>query len=231
MTGSALKSSSVCLRVFVTYVKPALACVADAGIPNAEVCSIAFHAGLQPIHQTYSAVIYSFARSGQLQQAEGVLGQMPETQMRSGWLVLVKQLLARGHTEAAQTCLQQRSRQWLPDADIYEHIIRNVCKDQTDDALYLLEPHFRQQQAAAAALSENGGFDAASAVQTGFGHSSDLPADDPLAGQLPSTGATVDSIWADMKVRLSSTSHAQSIPHLLCTLQKASCVAAFAFLA
>lgn len=102
-------------------------------------------AGLQPIQQSYCALIHSSVRSGQLRLAEEVLHQMKESRISSypGWLVLTKQLWAKGHTDLAQAYLRERQQDWQVDGDLYEHILRHVCLHPGDNAAYLLNPDFK----------------------------------------------------------------------------------------
>lgn len=140
-------------------------------------------AGLQPVPQTYCALIHSSVRDGQLKQAEEVLQQMQDSRISaySGWLVITKQLWAKGHIDLAQNYLKERPKEWRVDGDLYEHAIRQVCLDPSNDASYLLHPNFVEHVVSASGQSEM----------------RELPAE---ANEVSPEG-TVQKIWANMQVR------------------------------
>ena len=54
-----------------------------------------------------------------------------------GWLTITNQLFAAGEQELAEQCVRDGQRDWQPDADLYEHIIKSVCSTpQGSPAVY-----------------------------------------------------------------------------------------------
>lgn len=120
---------------------------------------------------------------------------MKESRISSypGWLVLTKQLWAKGHTDLAQAYLRERQQDWKVDGDIYEHVIRHVCSDPGDDAQYLLNPDFsRTRQHTALPLDQH-----ASQISLA---SAAMPQDAAAEESKPMLDGTVQKIWADMRV-------------------------------
>ena len=99
----------------------------------------------------------------------------------SGWLVITKQLWAKGHIDLAQNYLKERPKEWRVDGDLYEHAIRQVCLDPSNDASYLLHPNFVDHVVSAAGQPEM----------------QELSAE---ANEVSPEG-TVQKIWTNMQVR------------------------------
>ena len=85
--------------------------------------------GLKPIAQSYSAMIHGFMRTGQTEEAQRMFHSLQDSghSAYTGWLAITNQLFAAGQQAAARELVARRQPQWLPDADLYEEIIKSVC--------------------------------------------------------------------------------------------------------
>lgn len=88
-------------------------------------------AGLKPIAQSYSAIIHGFMRAGQTEEARRTFHSLRDSghDAYTGWLAITNQLFAAGQQAAARELVESRQPQWLPDADLYEEIIKSVCSN------------------------------------------------------------------------------------------------------
>ncbi|KAK9823409.1 hypothetical protein WJX72_002547 [[Myrmecia] bisecta] len=87
--------------------------------------------GLQPLAETYAVLIHALVAEGKVPEAHKVYESMQQAGVnpRPGWLVLTCSLFSKGHKELATKLVQQGLRnQWVPDSDLYEHIIRELCE-------------------------------------------------------------------------------------------------------
>ena len=99
----------------------------------------AFCADLQAVPQSYCAVIHSFVRNDQPENALAVFASMQRSSISAylGWLTITNQLYAAGHPDMAEQCVMDRQSGWQPDADLYEHIIKSICSaDAGKSAVY-----------------------------------------------------------------------------------------------
>lgn len=99
----------------------------------------AFCADLQPVPQSYCAVIHSFVRDDQPEAALAVFDSMERSSISAyiGWLTITNQLFAAGYRDMAEKCVRDRQPSWQPDADLYENIIKSTCSaDPSRSAVY-----------------------------------------------------------------------------------------------
>lgn len=111
------------------------ACV-KAGRPDGGLAAMRemFAQGLKPIAQSYTAMIHGYMRSGQAEEAQAIFRSLQSSghDACTGWLAITTQLFAAGHQAAARQLVEHRQPEWLPDADLYEHIIKSVCSSTAE---------------------------------------------------------------------------------------------------
>lgn len=76
-------------------------------------------------------MIHGYVRAGQTDEAMDIYSSMQRSghEAYSGWLAITKQLFAAGQQGLARQLVRSRQSDWLPDADLYEGIIKSVCSD------------------------------------------------------------------------------------------------------
>ena len=76
-------------------------------------------------------MIHGFMRAGQTEEARRMFHSLQDSghDAYSGWLAITNQLFAAGQQAAARELVESRQPQWLPDADLYEEIIKSVCSN------------------------------------------------------------------------------------------------------
>ena len=74
-------------------------------------------------------MIHGFMRTGQTEEAQRMFHSLQDSghSAYTGWLAITNQLFAAGQQAAARELVARRQPQWLPDADLYEEIIKSVC--------------------------------------------------------------------------------------------------------
>ena len=119
---------------------------------------------------------------------------MEDSQIRAypGWHIFTKQLWAKGHIDLAQLYLKERPQEWKIDGDLYEHVIRHICTDASDNASYLLDPDFQH-------IQMNPSLDEP-AVQEAAALLDDIPAQEADEAAQSPLYNTLDNIWRVMKV-------------------------------
>lgn len=117
-----------------------------------------------------------------------------QTSAYPGWLIFTKQLWAKGHMDLAQLYLKERPEAWKVDGDLYEHVIRHICTDASDNASYLLDPDFQH-----IAQQMNPSLDEAM-KQEAPAHLDDIQAEEADEAAQSPLQKTLDSIWRLMQV-------------------------------
>lgn len=79
-------------------------------------------------------------RAGQAEEAQAVFRSLQSSghDAYTGWLAITTQLFGAGQQAAARRLVETREPQWLPDADLYEHIIRSVCSSSEEHPFFYL---------------------------------------------------------------------------------------------
>lgn len=79
-------------------------------------------------------MIHGYMRSGQAEEAQAIFRSLQSSghDACTGWLAITTQLFAAGHQAAARQLVEHRQPEWLPDADLYEHIIKSVCSSTAE---------------------------------------------------------------------------------------------------
>lgn len=81
--------------------------------------------------QSYVVMIHGFMRAGQTEEAQRMFRSLQEAghDAYTGWLAITNQLFAAGQQAAAKELIETRQPEWLPDADLYEQVIKSVCSN------------------------------------------------------------------------------------------------------
>ena len=76
-------------------------------------------------------MIHGFMRNGQTEEAQRMFHSLQDSthDAYTGWLAITNQLFAAGQQAAARELVANRQPHWLPDADLYEEIIKSVCSN------------------------------------------------------------------------------------------------------
>ena len=77
--------------------------------------------------------------SGQAELGMAVFASMRRSRVSAypGWLTITNQLFAVGQLELAEQCVKNRKSDWMPDSDMYEHLIKSVfLAPQDKDFMY-----------------------------------------------------------------------------------------------
>ena len=79
-------------------------------------------------------MIHGYMRSGQAEEARAIFRSLQSSghDAYTGWLAITTQLFEADHQAAARQLVENREPQWLPDSDLYEHIIKSVCSSTED---------------------------------------------------------------------------------------------------
>ena len=83
-------------------------------------------------------MIHGYVRAGQTDEAMDIYSSMQRSghDAYPGWLAITKQLFAAGQQGLARQLVKARQADWLPDADLYEGIIRSVCSGSEENNLF-----------------------------------------------------------------------------------------------
>ena len=83
-------------------------------------------------------MIHGYVRAGRPDEAKDVFISMQRSgqDAYAGWLAITNQLFAAGQQELAKQLISKRQSDWLPDADLYEHIIKCVLSDSEVSGFY-----------------------------------------------------------------------------------------------
>lgn len=88
--------------------------------------------------QSYYALMHGFMRAGATAEAHTVFRsyQASGHDAYTGWLAITKQLFAAGQEALARELVETREPQWLPDAELYEHILKSVCASTIESPFF-----------------------------------------------------------------------------------------------
>lgn len=105
-----------------------------------------YQAGIQPLPETYAAVVYGLVRDGNSDLAEAVYAShcraaLKNDETSKSWIVLVQGLFLQRQGETALELIDEgRSRGHLPNLDIYEYMVHHyLAKSGPEAALQVVK--------------------------------------------------------------------------------------------